>query len=97
MNESRDADGMPDNWEVALIVAVENALSQLRWLIKSEYQKTDSIEKSDVHAQISRLSALTDLAHPGIGGLPMSETTAARLRDHNATAMRWVRDSGAAL
>ncbi|WP_273806390.1 MULTISPECIES: hypothetical protein [unclassified Pseudomonas] len=97
MNESRDANGMPDNWEVALIVAVEKELLQLRWLIKSEYQKTNGVEKSDVHAQVSRLTALTDLAYPGIGGLPMSETTAAKLHEHSATAMQWIRNGGSTL
>ncbi|WP_231669750.1 hypothetical protein [Pseudomonas lini] len=97
MTEQRDATGMPENWEVALIVAVEKALVQLRWLIKSENRKADGVEKPDVHAQVSRLSALTDLAYPGIGGLPMSEATAAKLHQHNAIAMQWVRDGGANL
>lgn len=96
-NESRGATGMAANWEVALIVAVEKALVQLRWLIKSEHQKTDGVEKPDVHAQVNRLSALTDLAYPGVGGLPMSETTATKLHQHNATAMQWIRDGGANL
>lgn len=97
MNEKRDVTGMPENWEVALIVAVEKALVQLRWIIKSEHRKTDGVEKPDVHAQVSRLTALTDLAYPGIGGLPMSEATAAKLHQHNSTAMQWVRDGGANL
>ncbi|WP_332872238.1 hypothetical protein [Pseudomonas cremoris] len=97
MNEKREVTGMSDNWEVALIIAVEKALVQLRWLIKNEHRKTDGVEKSDVHAQVSRLTALTDLAYPGIGGLPMSEATAAKLHQHNATAMQWVRDGGANL
>lgn len=96
-NEKRDATGMPANWEVALIVAVEKALVQLRWLIKSEHLKTDGVEKPDVHAQVTRLAALTDLAYPGIGGLPMSEATATKLHQHNATAMQWIRDGGANL
>lgn len=97
MNENRDVTGMPENWEAALIVAVEKALVQLRWLIKSEHRKTDGVEKPDVHAQVSRLTALTDLAYPGIGGLPMSEATAAKLHQHNSTAMQCVRDGGANL
>ncbi|WP_259641307.1 hypothetical protein [Pseudomonas cannabina] len=96
-NEEREATGVPANWEVALIVAVEKALVQLRWLIKSEHLKKDGVEKSDVHAQVTRLTALTDLAYPGVGGLPMSETTAIKLHQHNATAMQWIRDGGANL
>lgn len=95
--EERAANGMPENWEGALIVAVEKTLVQLRWLIKSEHRKTDGVEKPDVHAQLSRLTAQTDLAYPGIGVLPMSEATAAKLHPQNAPAMQWVRDGGANL
>lgn len=86
---------MADNWEMALIAIVEKELHQLKWLIKCEHNRTDGIEKQDVHAQVSRVTALTDLAYPE--GLPMSETSIAKLHQLNETAMRYVREGGAAL
>lgn len=84
---------MADNWELALIAVVEKELSQLLWLIKCEHNSTDGIEKQDVHSQVSRVTALTDLACPS--GLPLSETSIAKLRQLNETAMRYVREGGA--
>jgi TATA-binding protein-associated factor Taf7 len=84
---------MADNWELALIAVVEKELSQLLWLIKCEHNSTDGIEKQDVHSQVSRVTALTDLAYPT--GLPLSETSIAKLNQLNETAMRYVREGGA--
>jgi hypothetical protein len=84
-----------DNWELALIAVVEKELGQLKWLIKCEHNRTEGIEKQDVHAQVSRITALTDLAYPG--GLPLSETSTAKLHQLNDTAMRYVREGCADL
>jgi hypothetical protein len=86
---------MADNWELALIAVVEKELGQLKWLIKNEHHRTEGIEKQDVHSQVSRVTALTDLAYPG--GLPMSETTKAKLNQLSEHAMRDVRQGGASL
>lgn len=86
---------MSDNWELALIAVVEKELDQLKWLIKCEHNRTEGIERQDIHAQVSRLGGLTDLAHPP--GLPLSETSIAKLHQLNETAMRLVRDGVAAL
>ena len=90
---------MADNWELALIAVVEKEMGQLKWLIKwlikCEHNRTEDIEKQDVHAQVSRVTALTDLAYPG--GLPLSETSAAKLHQLNEAAMRYVREGGARL
>lgn len=69
---------MIKNWEQALIAVVERELAQLEWLIKSECAGKEDVERGDVHAQIDRLGGLTDLADPQ--GLPVSEMTAAKLR-----------------
>lgn len=76
------------NWEQAIIAVVQRELAQLEWLINSEQSKTEGIERGDIHSQISRLSGLTDLAQPD--GLPVSETTGAKLRQLNDVAMRMV-------
>jgi hypothetical protein len=73
------------NWELALISFIERESVQLRWLANG----TDEIEKGDVHAQISRMSGLTDLAHPD--GLPLSETSVAKLRLINEEVMEIAR------
>ena len=74
-------------WEQALIAVIERELAQLEWLIKSEQSGEEDIERGDIHAQISRLGGLTDLAD----GLPVSETTGARLLQQNEKAMSMVR------
>lgn len=95
MTDTTDSNGSTTNWELALIIAVEKELVQLRWLIRNEHRGTEGLHKQDVHSQVSRLTALTDLAYPG--GLPVSETTAAKLHQHNATAMQWLREGGSNL
>jgi hypothetical protein len=80
---------MVKNWEQALIAAVERELAQLEWLIKSERAGEEDVKRGDIHAQIGRLCSLTDLAQPE--GLPVSETTGAKLYQLNETAMSMVR------
>jgi len=80
---------MADNWEVALIAVIERELEQLKWLIESERTGAEDIGKGDVQAQISRVCGLTDLSNPD--GLPLSETTIAKLRQQNEAAMNAVR------
>jgi hypothetical protein len=84
-----------DNWEFALLAVVEKELDQLKWLISCEHNGTEDIERQDVHAQVNRLSGLTDLAHPP--GLPLSDTSIAKLHQLNEAAMRIVRDGVIAL
>ncbi len=80
---------MDKNWEQALLTVVERELAQLEWLIRSAQAGEEEIECGDIHAQISRLGGLTDLAQPD--GLPMSETTHAKLQQQNEVAMRLMR------
>lgn len=80
---------MAANWELALISFIERESVQLRWLADCVQNGTDEIEKGDVHAQISRMSGLTDLAHPD--GLPLSETSVAKLRLINEEVMEIAR------
>lgn len=77
-------------WELALIAVVEKEVAQLEWLILNEDSADDDVGPSDIHAQISRLGGLTDLAHAE--GFPLSETGAANLRLQNDKAMQLVRD-----
>lgn len=80
---------MKSNWEQALLAVVEREFAQLEWLIKSEQVGGEEIELSDIHAQISRLGGLTDLALPD--GLPTSETTSAKLLQYSERVMRLIR------
>lgn len=80
---------MAANWELALIAVVERQLAQLEWLIKCELSGEEGIEKGDIHAQVSRLGGLTELAMAD--GLPLSETTTAKLHQQNDLAMHLVR------
>lgn len=68
---------------------VERELTQLEWLIRSEQNGEEDIGRGDIHAQISRLCGLTDLAHPD--GLPVSETTRTKLHQQSEAAMSMVR------
>ncbi|MCH5532853.1 hypothetical protein L6216_01540 [Pseudomonas syringae pv. syringae] len=80
---------MTKNWEQALISVVERELARLEWLIKSECAGEDDIERGDVHAQIDRICSLTNLGQPD--GLPVSETTGAKMQQLNEAAMSMVR------
>jgi len=78
-----------ENWELALISFVNRECAQLQWLANCVQNGTDDIERGDVHAQISRMSGLTDLAHAG--GLPLSETSVAKLHLMNEEVMKIAR------
>ncbi|MBN4180673.1 hypothetical protein [Pseudomonas savastanoi] len=86
---NRSGHTMEKNWQQALIAVIERELGQLEWLIKCERAGEEDVERGDVHAQIERLGGLTDLADPE--GLPVSETTAAKLRQLNEVVMGMVR------
>lgn len=80
---------MAKNWEQALIAVIERELGQLECLIECERAGNEDVGSGEVHAQIDRLGGLTDLADPE--GLPVSETTAAKLHQLNQAAMSMVR------
>ncbi|HBO7832529.1 TPA: hypothetical protein L5A09_006682 [Pseudomonas aeruginosa] len=81
---------MADNWEVALISAIERELVQLEWLINCEQAGEEDVEGGDVLAQISRIGGLTDLVYAD--GLPLSETTRAKLGQQSERVMQMARD-----
>ncbi|NWL45430.1 hypothetical protein DM819_05975 [Pseudomonas hunanensis] len=82
---------MSQNWEQALLAVARRELAQLEWLIECEQGGNEDVCRGDIHAQIDRLSGITDLAHSD--GLPVSETTAIQLHQHNAQAMALIRDA----
>lgn len=47
------------DWEASIVAAITEELDQLKYLIEDE---SGSTEKGDIHAQISRVCGLTDLA-----------------------------------
>lgn len=59
---------MADHWELALIAVIERELAQLAWLIECVRSGEEDTPRSDVHAQINRLSGLTDLSGEGYSG-----------------------------
>lgn len=76
---------MEENWELALLAVASRELEQLDWLIGNLTSGDGETELGDVHSQISRLTGITDLAHEG--GLPVSQTTRAKLLQINESAM----------
>lgn len=80
---------MEENWELALLAVAGRELDQLEWLISNYRSGEGDTELGDVHSQISRLTGITDLMHEG--GLPVSETTRAKLRHINEAAMEKAR------
>lgn len=76
---------MEENWELALLAVASRELEQLDWLIGSLTSGDGETERGDVHSQISRLTGITDLAHEG--GLPVSQTTRAKLLQINESAI----------
>lgn len=81
---------MADNWEVALISAIERELVQLDWLINCQQAGEEDIEAGDVLAQISRIGGLNDLVYAD--GLPLSETTRAKLTQQGERVMQMARN-----
>lgn len=80
---------MADNWELALIAVIEREIAQLEWLINCEQSGEDDVGQTDVRAQVCRIGGLTDLSLEG--GLPLSETGIANLRQQNEVVMHLLR------
>jgi len=81
--------GMTDNWELALIAAIEREVGQLEWLVQCEQLDKEGIEAGDVLAQISRIGGLTDLVY--CEDMPLSETTRAKLMQQGEKVMHLAR------
>lgn len=73
-------------WEVSIVAAIGDELDQLKYLVKD---KSGSTERGDIHAQISRLCGLTDLAHNE--AIPFAESTKLQIRELNEMAMEMIR------
>lgn len=86
---NRMAFGMTDNWELALIAAIEREVGQLEWLVQCEQLDKEGIEAGDVLAQISRIGGLTDLVY--CEDMPLSETTRAKLMQQGEKVMNLAR------
>lgn len=80
---------MASNWELVLISIVQKEIEQLEWLIRCEESGDDEVERGDIHAQISRVGGLTDLAHAS--EMPMSDTTRAKLLKQSEAVMELAR------
>lgn len=73
-------------WEASIVAAITEELDQLKYLIED---KSGATEKNDIHAQISRLCGLTDLAHKE--AVPFSASTRLQIHELNEMAMEMVR------
>ncbi len=80
---------MKANWELELIKIVDRELMQLELLIANKDIREEGVELGDIHAQISRLGGLTDLANAA--GLPLTQLSAAKLKRQNEKVMQLVR------
>ncbi|HCA5886584.1 TPA: hypothetical protein MXS07_006233 [Pseudomonas aeruginosa] len=80
---------MTNNWELTLISVIQKEIGQLEWLIQGEKSGGQEVERGDIHAQISRIGGLTDLAHEP--EMPLSDTTRAKLLQLNEVAMELAR------
>ncbi len=80
---------MTNNWELTLISVIQKEIGQLEWLIQGEKSGDQEVERGDIHAQISRIGGLTDLAHEP--EMPLSDTTRAKLLQQNEVAMELAR------
>ncbi|WP_121498366.1 hypothetical protein [Pseudomonas aeruginosa] len=80
---------MDNNWELPLISIIEKEIKQLEWLVRREKSASNDVERGDIHAQISRIGGLTDLAHAS--ELPMSDTTRAKLLKQSEAVMELAR------
>ena len=73
-------------WEASIVAAIVEELNQLKYLIED---KSGATEKGDIHAQISRVCGLTDLAHND--AVPFTESTREQIRELNEMAMGMIR------
>lgn len=73
-------------WEASIVAAIVEELNQLKYLIED---KSGATEKGDIHAQISRMCGLTDLAHND--AVPFTESTREQIRELNEMAMGMIR------
>lgn len=73
-------------WEAFIVAAITEELDQLKYLIED---KSGSTEKGDIHAQISRLCGLTDLAHND--AVPFSAPIRLQIHKLNELGMGMVR------
>lgn len=80
---------MTNNWELTLISVIQKEIGQLEWLIQGEKSGDEEVERGDIHAQISRIGGLTDLAHEP--EMPLSETTRAKLLQQSEIVMELAR------
>ncbi|HBP4950977.1 hypothetical protein N0609_12475 [Pseudomonas aeruginosa] len=80
---------MTNNWELTLISVIQKEIGQLEWLIQGEKSGDEEVGRGDIHAQISRIGGLTDLAHEP--EMPLSETTRAKLLQQSEIVMELAR------
>ncbi|MFY1664078.1 hypothetical protein [Pseudomonas sp. Pseu.R1] len=76
------------DWEASIVAAITEELDQLKYLIED---RSGSTEKNDIHAQVSRLCGLTDLAHND--AIPFSASIRLQLHELNEMAMGMVRNT----
>lgn len=80
---------MTNNLEHSLISVIQKEIGQLEWLIQGEVSGVEEVERGDIHAQISRIGGLTDLAHAP--EMPLSDTTRAKLLQQSEVVMALAR------
>lgn len=73
-------------WEASIVAAITEELDQLEYLIED---KSGATEKGDIHAQISRVCGLTDLAHNH--AVPFASSTRIQIQELNEMAMGMIR------
>jgi len=74
------------DWEASIVAAITEELDHLKYLIEDENSST---EKGDIHAQVSRVCGLTDLAHND--AVPFAASTRLQIRELNEMAMGMIR------
>ncbi|OLU16687.1 hypothetical protein BVH01_08875 [Pseudomonas sp. PA1(2017)] len=73
-------------WEASLVAVIAEELDQLKYLVED---KSGASEERDIHAQLDRLSGLTDLAHNA--AIPFVESTRLQIREMDELAMGMLR------
>lgn len=73
-------------WEASIVAVITEELDQLKYLVED---KSGSIEKGDIDAQVDRLCGLTDLADNE--AIPFAESTRLQIRELNELAMGMIR------